>query len=39
MDNYWGNFDNAWKQVLDTGADAATAVADACAAMDAANGK
>lgn len=39
MDNYWGNFDNAWKQVLDTGADATKAVADACAATNTANGK
>lgn len=39
MNNYWGNFDNAWKEVLDKGTDPATAVAKACADMDAANGK
>ena len=39
MNNYWGNFDNAWKEVLDKGTDATTAVAKACADMDTANGK
>lgn len=39
MDNYWGNFDNAWKEVLDKGTDPTAAVAKACADMDAANGK
>ncbi len=39
LNNYWGNFGDAWSKVLDAGADPATAVADACAAMDAANGK
>jgi len=39
MDNYWGNFENAWKQVLDAGASATTAVAEACAATNTANGK
>jgi arabinogalactan oligomer/maltooligosaccharide transport system substrate-binding protein len=37
--NYWGNFGDAWRQVLDTGADAAAAVAKACADMDTANNK
>jgi len=39
MNNYWGNFDNAWKEVLDKGTDPAKAVADACAALDKANNK
>lgn len=38
MDNYWANFGNAWKEVLDKGTDPTKAVADACAAMDKANG-
>ncbi len=38
MNNYWGNFDNAWNQVLTAGADPVAAVEEACAAMDAANG-
>jgi arabinogalactan oligomer/maltooligosaccharide transport system substrate-binding protein len=39
MNNYWGNFDKAWADVLTAGADPTAAVAEACAAMDAANGK
>lgn len=38
MDNYWGNFDKAWVDVLTAGVDPTTAVATACAAMDKANG-
>jgi arabinogalactan oligomer/maltooligosaccharide transport system substrate-binding protein len=38
MNNYWGNFDNAWNQVLTADADPVAAVEEACAAMDAANG-
>jgi arabinogalactan oligomer/maltooligosaccharide transport system substrate-binding protein len=38
MNNYWGNFDKAWADVLTAGADPTAAVAEACAAMDAANG-
>ena len=39
MNNYWGNFDKAWSDVLTAGADPTTAVAEACEAMDTANGK
>ena len=39
MNNYWGNFDNAWNEVLQKGTDPATAVANACAAMDQANNR
>jgi arabinogalactan oligomer/maltooligosaccharide transport system substrate-binding protein len=39
MNNYWGNFDKAWADVLTAGADPTTAVAEACAALDTANGK
>ncbi len=39
LDNFWGNFSNAWQLVLETGADPTTAVADACAAMNTANNK
>lgn len=39
MDNYWGNFGNAWDEVLQKGTDPAAAVAAACAAMDKANNK
>jgi arabinogalactan oligomer/maltooligosaccharide transport system substrate-binding protein len=39
MDNYWGNFDKAWVDVLTADVDPTTAVATACAAMDAANKK
>ncbi len=37
--NYWGNFGNAWREILDTGADPAAAVAKACTEMDRANNK
>lgn len=36
---YWGPFGDAWRQVLDANASPATAVANACATMDAANNK
>jgi arabinogalactan oligomer/maltooligosaccharide transport system substrate-binding protein len=36
---FWENFGNALNQVLDTGADPTTAVAEACAAMNTRNGK
>ena len=39
MNNYWGNFDKAWADVLTAGADPTAAVAEACAAMDTANKK
>jgi arabinogalactan oligomer / maltooligosaccharide transport system substrate-binding protein len=39
MNNYWGNFDKAWADVLTAGADPTAAVAEACAALDAANNK
>jgi maltose-binding protein MalE len=39
MSNYWGNFGNAWNQVLTAEADPTKAVADACAAMNEANEK
>jgi arabinogalactan oligomer/maltooligosaccharide transport system substrate-binding protein len=39
LNNIWGHFDNALNQVLDTGADPTAAVAEACAAMNTANGK
>jgi len=35
---FWGPFGDALNKVLDTGADPVTAVADACAAMNTANG-
>jgi arabinogalactan oligomer/maltooligosaccharide transport system substrate-binding protein len=38
LNNYWGNFGNALVAVIDKGADPTKAVADACAAMDKANG-
>jgi arabinogalactan oligomer / maltooligosaccharide transport system substrate-binding protein len=38
LDNYWGNFGNALVAVIDKGTDATKAVADACAAMNKANG-
>jgi arabinogalactan oligomer/maltooligosaccharide transport system substrate-binding protein len=38
LDNFWGNFGNAQQLILETGADPVTAIADACAAMDQANG-
>jgi arabinogalactan oligomer/maltooligosaccharide transport system substrate-binding protein len=39
LNNYWGNFGNAIVAVIDKGTDPTKAVADACAAMDKANGK
>ena len=39
LDNFWGNFGNAQAKITETGADAATEVAAACAAMNEANGK
>ena len=38
FDAFWSNFGNAMLQVLDEGVDPATAVSDACAAMNHANG-
>jgi arabinogalactan oligomer/maltooligosaccharide transport system substrate-binding protein len=38
LDNFWGNFGNALQLVLESGTDAQQAVADACAAMNQANG-
>lgn len=38
LDNFWGNFGNALQLVLETDADATTTIADACAAMNEANG-
>jgi arabinogalactan oligomer/maltooligosaccharide transport system substrate-binding protein len=38
LDNYWGNFGNALVAVIDKGTDPTKAVADACAAMNKANG-
>lgn len=39
LDNYWGNFGNAIAAVIDKGTDPTAAVAEACTAMDKANGK
>ena len=39
LDNFWSNFDNALNLVLDKGTDPMAAVTEACAKMDAANGK
>jgi arabinogalactan oligomer/maltooligosaccharide transport system substrate-binding protein len=39
LDNFWGNFDDAVKKVIETGADPAQTSKDACAAMDKANNK
>ncbi len=39
LNNYWGNFGNALVSVIDKGTDPTKATADACAAMDKANGK
>ncbi len=39
LNNFWGNFGNALDLVLATGADPETTIADACAAMNEANGK
>lgn len=38
LDNYWGNFGNGLVAVIDKGTDPTKAVADACAAMNKANG-
>lgn len=38
LDNFWANFSNAWQLVLESGEDPVKAVADACAAMNEANG-
>jgi arabinogalactan oligomer / maltooligosaccharide transport system substrate-binding protein len=38
LDGYWGNFGNALVAVIDKGTDPTKAVADACAAMNKANG-
>jgi len=39
LNNYWGNFGNALASAIDKGSDSTKLVADACAAMDKANGK
>ena len=39
LNNYWGNFGNALAAAIDKGGDTTKLVADACAAMDKANGK
>ena len=38
LDNFWDNFGNALQLVLESGTDPQQAVADACAAMNTANG-
>jgi arabinogalactan oligomer/maltooligosaccharide transport system substrate-binding protein len=38
LDNFWGNFGNALQLTLESDEDAVKAVADACAAMNTANG-
>ena len=38
LDNFWGNFGDAQAKITETGADPVTATADACAAMNEANG-
>lgn len=38
LDNFWGNFGNALQLVLESNEDAVKATADACAAMNTANG-
>ena len=38
LDNFWGNFSDAWQKVLESGADPVEAVATACQAMNDANG-
>jgi len=37
LDNFWGNFDNALKEVVQKGTDPQTAATTACAAMNTAN--
>ena len=39
MNNYWGNFDKAWADVMTAGVAPTAAVAEACTALDTANGK
>ena len=39
LDNFWGNFGDAQAKITETGADPVQATADACAAMNEANGK
>jgi arabinogalactan oligomer/maltooligosaccharide transport system substrate-binding protein len=39
LDNFWGNFDDAVKNVIEKGTDPAQVSKEACAAMDKANGK
>ena len=39
LNNFWSNFGNAQAKILETGADPAKAIAEACAAMNKANGK
>ncbi len=39
LNNFWSNFGNAQAKILETGADPVKAIADACAAMNKANGK
>jgi arabinogalactan oligomer/maltooligosaccharide transport system substrate-binding protein len=39
LDNFWGNFGDAYTKATDSGADAAASVKDACAKMNAANKK
>lgn len=38
LNNYWANFDKAWADVMTAGVAPTAAVAEACAAMDTANG-
>ncbi|HET9456346.1 MAG TPA: hypothetical protein VFO78_03330, partial [Candidatus Limnocylindrales bacterium] len=38
FNNWWGPFGNALNEVIDTGADPATAVGNACSLMDEASG-
>jgi arabinogalactan oligomer/maltooligosaccharide transport system substrate-binding protein len=38
FNNWWGPFGNALNEVIDTGADPATAIANACSLMDEASG-
>jgi arabinogalactan oligomer / maltooligosaccharide transport system substrate-binding protein len=39
LNNYWGNFGNAWNEVLTNNGDPTAAVATACTTMDTANNK
>ena len=38
LDNFWGNFGNSLQLILESGEDPTQAIADACAAMNEANG-